>query len=398
MSLVTAEHVQEMIRAALVGVTNNINSKFDELKEQVNLLNPTVAENFLPVAIDPRVDSGNTTFDLIKSVPEFDGDSKSYPSWRSSALFAMSYYPENSEKYYVSTGILRNKIVGKANTILSSFNTVLNVNAIIARLDKSFSDQRPLHVLENELSILQQGNLSLTEFYDNVGKQLTLIINKQMMTFHGQNDLISALNERARENALRIFISGLRRPLCDILFSARPNDLPSALVIAQELEMNHRRYDFARAFALGNSMKTSKSKPYHLNQAQATQNTMQHIPMDVDTSGHFQRSNVQNYNKPSQNNELKPKQNTFQRNVPNQYPQNYKPNFSPPPNPNIGAIPKRPRDYSFSNKSPFHKQQKINHMAAESSNDDESSDFDENQSQVSEYLDDISNNEINFLG
>lgn len=114
------------------------------------------------------------------------------------------------------------------------------MSQIIEILDKSFADKRPLHDIENELSVLRQDNSTLTDFYDKVERQLTLIINKQIMTIIDQN-LISALNNRARENALRVFISGLRCPLCDILFSARPNDLPSALVTAQELETNHKR-------------------------------------------------------------------------------------------------------------------------------------------------------------
>lgn len=99
----------------------------------------------------------------------------------------------------------------------------------------------------------EQDNLSISDYYDKVDKQLTLIINKQIMSNNGNRETIDALNERARENALRVFISGLRRPMCDILFSARPNDLPSALAEAQELETSRMRHNFARAFAVGNS-------------------------------------------------------------------------------------------------------------------------------------------------
>ncbi len=67
------------------------------------------------------------------------------------------------------------------------------------------------------MSILRQGDLSITDHYDTVDKHLTLIINKQM-TLGENNEITEALNERARENALRIFIFGLRRPLCSILF------------------------------------------------------------------------------------------------------------------------------------------------------------------------------------
>ena len=91
----------------------------------------------------------------------------------------------------------------------------LNYKDILSRLDQTYADVRPLHVLENELSILRQENLSLTEFYDAVDRQLTLIINKLIMTYNGKDEIVLALNDRTRENALRVFISRLRKPWSD---------------------------------------------------------------------------------------------------------------------------------------------------------------------------------------
>lgn len=402
MSLVTAEHVDELIRAAAnriqTNLQTNLNTRLAQLTAQVNELRPPVVEPFQPVAINPGIDCVNSSLDLIKSLPEFDGNCSSYPAWRAAAKFAMEYYPENSEKYYVATGILRNKITSSANTTLSSFNTVLNFKAILARLDQTYADKRPLHVLENELSILRQDNLTITEFYDEVDKQLTLIINKQIMTYHGQDDLVATLNERARENALRVFISGLRRPLCDILFSARPADLPSALVTAQELEVNRRRNDFARAFAAGNIIRTSKPKSHLLN----IPNQNRPVPMDVDSSRVAQRPNfARNFVSQGQNNKNRQNYNNFQNSCPQQNFQNLNAGSHFPqqyPNPNTGAIPKRSREISNSNQTPFYKQQRINHMPDSNLTASDGSDTEDCQSQVSDVIDDISNNEINFLG
>lgn len=395
MSLVTAEHVNQLILAATGGLRTQLN----QLTTQLNALKPIVVEPFKPVVIDPAVDSANASLDLIKSLPEFDGKAESYPAWRAAAIFAMEYYPESSEKSYVATGILRNKITSSANTTLSSYNTVLNFKAIIGRLDQSYADKRPLHVLENELSILRQDNLTIIEFYDQVDKQLTLIINKQMMSYHGQNDLVSTLTERARENALRVFISGLRRPLCDILFSAKPSDLPTALVTAQELEINRRRSDFAMAYAAGNVLR-SKPKTY----SPRIPNYPKPTPMDVDSSKVVHRASFPRINNP-QNYSNRNKQN--QSNFQNQFPhQNFHKNFnnapgyyqSPYQNPNTGAIPKRSREMSDSNKSPFYKQQRINYMPDNDSSASDISDTEDCQSQASDVVDDVSNHEINFLG
>lgn len=397
MSLVTAEHVEQLILAATARLNTGFNERLNALTAQINDLRPAVVEPFRPVVIDPLVNSGNASLDLIKSLPEFDGNSSSsYPAWRSAAKFAMEYYPENSEKFYVATGILRNKVIGSANSTLSSFNTVLNFKAIFARLDQAYSDKRPLHVLENELSILRQNNTTITEFYDEVDKQLTLIINKQIMAFNGQEELVAALNERARENALRVFISGLRRPLCDILFSAKPKDLPTALVTAQELEMNNRRNDFARTFAAGSIAKITPKpmKQYPSNFVKQNIPT----PMEIDSSRVVRQTNFQQnpFSQPQMpltghnNNRISHQNFSQNRRNNSQFPQQFQ-------SANTGAIPKRLREQADSNRSPFYKQQRINHMPGADSNAS-NSESEDDQSQTSDIVDDISNNEINFLG
>jgi len=45
-----------------------------------------------------------------------------------------------------------------ANDALTHNRTVLNFDAIMARLDFGFSDKRPIHNIEQELSVLTQEN------------------------------------------------------------------------------------------------------------------------------------------------------------------------------------------------------------------------------------------------
>lgn len=392
MSLVTADHVDQMIRAA----TGNLITQITHLTQQLDTLKPTVIEPFQPVTIDPEVNSTNFSLDLIKSLPEFDGNMASYPAWRSAASFAMKYYPENSEKSYVATGILRNKITDSANTTISSHNTVLNFKAILARLDQTYADKRPLHVLENELSILRQDNLTITDFYDQVDKQLTLIINKQMMSFHGQDALVATLIERSRENALRVFISGLRRPLCDILFSAKPSDFPTALVTAQELEVNRRRNDFAMAYAAGNNaIKLNKNNNSNKSNTPRVHNLPRPLPMDIDSSKIVHQSSYPR-NSNFQNSNNRNRQNFLNEASQQSHIQNNPGFYQPHQNPNTGAIPKRPREVQDSNKSRFYKQQRINYMPDVDSNAIVDSDTEDRQSE-NDVEDDSSIHEINFL-
>lgn len=256
------EQIVDIVSASVEALTEQLREQLRGLTRQFEELTPRV-ETYEPVTVS-RFSRGNS-LDLVKSLPEFKGESQTYPAWRDAAHFAMEYYTEGTENFYIAMGIFRNKITGAANAKLSSFNTILNFKAIISRLDQVYADKRSLQSLENELSILRQGTLSITEFYDKIDQQLTLIVNKNKMSYSTNVEVITVLNERARENALRVFISGLRRPLSDILFSAKPSDLPTALATAQELEADQRRQEFARIFATGDLMKTARTQRRDLN-------------------------------------------------------------------------------------------------------------------------------------
>lgn len=297
----TRDELLRLVEASVETMTTRLTAQITDLTNQLQCLKPPSVEAYEPVAL------GNfrgTSLDLVKSVPEFKGEIKAYPAWREAAHFAMNYYPPNTENNYIAVGILRNKITGTANDKLASFNTVLNFKAIIARLDQCFGDKRSLQALENELSILRQGEKSISDFYNLVDQHLTLIINKNKMSYPSNDDIANALNERARDNALRVFISGLKRPLSDILFSARSTDLPTALATAQELESDQRRQEFARIFAMGDNARVPRSQqstttpPQISHPAYKTKNankqnfskndnrmqTSQAVPMDVDPS------------------------------------------------------------------------------------------------------------------
>ncbi|KAH8366859.1 hypothetical protein KR084_001698, partial [Drosophila pseudotakahashii] len=96
------------------------------------------------------------------------------------------------------------------------------------------------------LGTLRQGSLTLLQYYDDVEKKLTLLTNKVNMSY--EQSVAKILYEKFRDDALRVFISGLKRSLTDVLFSAKPKDMPSALALAQEVESNHERYQFATTF------------------------------------------------------------------------------------------------------------------------------------------------------
>lgn len=61
-------------------------------------------------------------------------------------------------------------------------------------------------------------------------------------------------------HALRVFISGLKKPLRDVLFSGRPPDLPKAVALAQEVKATHGRYVSAMTFTNNSEGKFKQSE------------------------------------------------------------------------------------------------------------------------------------------
>lgn len=154
-------------------------SERDKMAEEVELLSPSEIRytRAKPRVINPLV-TCDITLDAIKSLPEFSGHPGTYVSWREAAHNAYELFKryDGSERHYQAVTILRNKVRGAADAVLSSFNTLLNFNAIIARLDFTYADKRPTYLIEQELSTLIQGSMSCLEFYDEVEK--TNIISK----------------------------------------------------------------------------------------------------------------------------------------------------------------------------------------------------------------------------
>lgn len=349
-------------------VNEGVLDKIEELTDKVNSVHLQSASvvAYEPISVVLPTVKCEISLDVVKSIPDFSGESAKYISWRQAVKTAMKLFQpyEGSERHYQAVAIIRNKIVGSADLILSSFNTVLNIDAIIARLDNSYSDKRPLHVLENQLSILCQGTLSISEYFDRVEKHLTSITNKISMDYSGNNQLINSLATKYRGDALRVFISGLNKPICNILFSAGCEDLPSALAKAQELEANQYRYNFARAFdnslyadprsvnvPLRNNPNYRRVTQAHPpNTYQKNQNYQPAAPSDhmsVDNSSrvrHSQKSQIQQAAPAGSSNQ------TIR-----QQPQNYE----------FSRTFKRPRD---SDKVPLAKTQRINFIKSKNDN------------------------------
>jgi len=134
-----------------------VNFELNPLKEEIVNLRSQLShkiksvEDYQIEIIDPNIKC-DTSYEIIKSVREYKGEEDKYVCWRESAEIAMGQYARGSERFYSALSILRNKITGMANDALTHNGTVLNFDAIMARLDFVFSDKRPIHIIEHELS------------------------------------------------------------------------------------------------------------------------------------------------------------------------------------------------------------------------------------------------------
>lgn len=383
------------ITAALQLQKQTFDKQIDDLNKRLNdvvIASPEVAA-YKDIEIVPGKQC-DESLDIVKSLPDFEGKQETYVSWRQAAHTAYKIFEkyEGSSRHYQAVAIIRNKVKGTADMTLASFNTALNFKAIIDRLDFTYSDKRPAYLIEQELSTLRQGSMTPSQFYDEVEKKLTLLTNKAVMTY--EKDIAASMNEKYRADALRVFISGSRKNLSDVLFAARPSDLPSALALAQEIESNHERYLFATNYAKNIDDKERQKirpqpgknpnffrGPLFSSERQNEQTAVQ--PMDVDPSSRSRQPYSSRFN----NNNL------IQRGQPVRGSQYFGRNSIP----HYGGFErafKRPNDESIRLTGV---KQRINHMSQKNSLPDQVQDeYQERAEAEASEIDDDSDG-INFL-
>lgn len=292
-------HLEAIIKSAVAGALASqqdaVNRTVFELNAKIHNLEsrftPTRVTVYEDITIDRSVKC-EEGLDTVKTLPEFTG--KDYLTFREAINRAYVIFEPyaGSVKHYEAVSIIRNKIKGDASEKLTSYCTPLNFYAILARLDSEYGDKKQMHVLEQEMSVLKQGNLSVLEFYNLVQKKLVALTNKCLMQ-ESDRAYAERLNQKFRNDALRVFISGVKKSLSDTLFASKPEDLPSALAMAEELEANRERFHFALGYNRVETQSTqkpvyqSKVSPNYVAVKTAAKSSVGQDapePMDIDPS------------------------------------------------------------------------------------------------------------------
>lgn len=240
-----------------------LTAQFQQLTTQLNSIqHPINIEKYEDVNVTvTSVD--NVSLHIYRTLPEFKGERDQYATWRSMVSTAMKLLEnyKTTTKYFEALMIIRNKVTGPASNILNNYNTAFNFEAIIDRLDFTYSDKRPLYVLEHELSILQQTKLSIDEFYDKVNEKLNAIINKINMT-HKDKTTSQAFIIHANEKALRTFITGLNHKRGELLYASNPKSLPEAYARLQTIMSDQERIYFATRYNHGEKNRMQTPNPH----------------------------------------------------------------------------------------------------------------------------------------
>lgn len=341
--------------ALLVTANERLQTKLTEVEN-----NQTVFQNANSVQVTeytdvvPQYTTGDAIqLDAFKIIPEFSGEKRVYRSWRSQVSKMMDQIGgfKTHPKYATALSIIRAKITGAASDILINNDTKHNIDAIIDRLDFSYADQRPLYVIESEMTMLKQHGKTLQEYYDAINQALNMVLTKIAMTYKEAAEQKS-LTIESQNKAIRTFITGLNSPLIrTTLYGNMPKTLTQAFAIAQTIQYDNQHLQLDQQFKMPMMKKaTNDVKPtfnpnfrYQQQQQQSTQAPKQNnfmqpyfkqqqkpTPMDVDASG----QNVQRTQ--FQRNQFQPQQNGFQ-------------------------AMKRERDPSFQN---MNKQQRLHHLDA----------------------------------
>lgn len=207
------EQIQEQIQQILAEIQVS-KLRHQECEEQITNFKqncpakPTIQHE----DIVTEITSGDQIqLETYKPIPEFCGNKGQYRPWRNQVVRQMDMIKnfKTHPKYGAALAIIRTKITGPASNVLTNNKTAYNIDAIIERLDLTYADQRPLYIVEAEMSSIKQLGKTLQEYYDSINQALNLVISKIVMTYPTVDKQKSLVGE-AQQKAIRTFIVGLK--------------------------------------------------------------------------------------------------------------------------------------------------------------------------------------------
>lgn len=127
---------------------------------------------------------------------------------------------------------IRSKITEEADQVLETYGTPLNWNSIKENLIAYYNDKRDSVTLTRELFQIQQTG-SIEHFFGQVQNLLSLLINNANITTQDEN-VKNDRNRTHKENALQVFLAGLKEPIGGNVRARQPRNIKQAFDAAIE--------------------------------------------------------------------------------------------------------------------------------------------------------------------
>lgn len=127
---------------------------------------------------------------------------------------------------------IRAKIINEADQVLETYGTALNWDDIKENLIAYYNDKRDPVTLTRELFQIQQIN-SIEEFFGKIQNLLSLLINHTNISTNNENLKQDRILTH-QENALQVFLAGLKEPIGGNVRARQPRTIKQAFDAAIE--------------------------------------------------------------------------------------------------------------------------------------------------------------------
>lgn len=164
----------------------------------------------------------------INILQPFDGNPVKLHSFLRSVDNIMPFIDalEATPYHNVWVQAIRNKIIGDADTVLEVYGTPLDWKIIKANLISHYNDKRDATTLTRELFLAHQTS-SIEDFYGRVQHLLSLLVNHANIAIDDPTVRTDRIKTHS-ENALQVFLAGLKEPIGGNIRARRPETLKSA--------------------------------------------------------------------------------------------------------------------------------------------------------------------------
>lgn len=258
------------------GIIQSLKNKKSEIENQL-IINDNINSTLTNTMATPKEVFDNLRIpDVIKALPEFDGNPRLLFDFINNVEEILSVIPQAQASYLrLILRSIRNKIVGQANEILNMYGTTLNWEQIKANLITHYSDKRSEINLIKDLHQLSQGSLTLEVFYSKIIEIHSTMVNH--VTIHEANkDIILSKQKLYGDLCLTTFLSGLREPIGSTIRAMRPSTLLEAFNLClQEQNISYGRTHIYRQKTQYPTFQNTPKQPQNFTHTQFKRNHTQ---------------------------------------------------------------------------------------------------------------------------